>query len=391
MAKKIGIWFVGARGGVATTAAVGLAALNKGLISTTGLVTELPAFSGAGLAAWRQLVTGGHDVRQVELRSAARQAGLPDALIAECENELRDADQRIRPGFLFNSGPAVQQMADRDYARRADSPRAVIEAIQSDLRDFQESQALGHVVVMLLTATEPPTEVDRLPRDWPTLSETLDSAAACPLRASSLYAIAALDLGFSFVNFTPSLGSSCGAIEELARLRGACHAGRDGKTGETLLKTVLAPMFASRNLEVMSWVGHNILGNSDGQVLAHPEHKQSKLTTKDSVLGALLGHDPQTVVSIECVESLAERKTAWNHVHFRGFLGVDMTLQLTWQGHDSALAAPLVLDLARLVERSARRGEQGAIGALASFFKTPLGAPLEDHSKQFEKLLAHYA
>lgn len=391
MAKKIGIWFVGARGGVATTATTGLAALQRGLAETTGLVTELPALAGAGLADWQQFVTGGHEIRRGDLPTAAREMGLPDAMISSCSDQLRAADSRIRPGVLFNCGPAVHQMADDAFARHAGSPREAIDAIQSDLRAFQQSEQVGHTVVVLLSATEPPTPETDLPADWSSLEATLDSAAHCPLRASSLYAIAALDLGCSFVNFTPSLGSSCDAIDQLANLRGACHAGRDGKTGETLLKTVLAPMFASRNLDVMSWVGHNILGNSDGQVLAHPEHKQSKLTTKDSVLGKLLGRDPQTLVSIECVESLAERKTAWNHVHFRGFLGVDMTLQLTWQGHDSALAAPLVLDLARLVERSARRGEKGALGALASFFKNPLGAPLEDHARQFQRLLCHYA
>ena len=178
-----------------------------------------------------------------------------------------------------------------------------------------------------------------------------------------------------FVNFTPSIGASPAAIDDLAQQRKVCHAGQDGKTGETLMKTVLAPMFAHRNLEVMSWVGHNIFGNLDSRVLDNPANRASKMETKDQVLQGVLGYDPQTLVTIESIESLGDWKTAWDHIHFRGFLGTPMTLQFTWQGADSALAAPLVLDLVRLVERSSRAGEIGALSHLASFFKSPLGTP----------------
>ena len=125
--------------------------------------------------------------------------------------------------------------------------------------------------------------------------------------------------------------------------RGTCHAGQDGKTGETLLKSVLAPMFAARNLEVLSWVGHNIFGNLDGLVLDDPANKAAKIKSKDQLVGSILGYEPQTLVSIEYIRSLGDWKTAWDHIHFRGFLGTPMTLQFTWQGCDSLLAAPLVL------------------------------------------------
>ena len=182
------------------------------------------------------------------------------------------------------------------------------------------------------------------------------------------------------------MGADCPAIEELAKNFSVCHAGRDGKTGETLLKSVLAPMFAARNFDVMSWVGHNILGNADGQILAHPEHKRAKLTSKDSALKSVLPGDLQTHTSIEFIESLGDWKTAWDHVHFRGFLGVSMSFQFTWQGCDSALAAPLVLDLARLAEHSARRGETGALGHLASFFKSPINVRDHDFFAQLRAL-----
>ena len=176
----------------------------------------------------------------------------------------------------------------------------------------------------------------------------------------------------------------------MAELRKTCHAGQDGKTGETLLKSVLAPMFAARNLEVLSWVGHNIFGNMDGQVLDDPANKAAKIQGKDQLVGHILGYDPQTLVSIEYIRSLGDWKTAWDHIHFRGFLGTPMTLQFTWQGCDSLLAAPLVLDLVRFVELSQRRGEIGVLSHLGSFFKRPLGLDEHAFTGQFA-LLANWA
>ena len=192
------------------------------------------------------------------------------------------------------------------------------------------------------------------------------------LPASSLYAIAALEAGYSYINFTPSLGAAPAAIDELARLRHACHYGCDGKTGETLMKSVLAPMFARRNLQVLSWVGHNIFGNMDGQVLDDPANKQAKVASKDHLVREILGYRPNTLVSIEYLPDLGDWKTAWDHIHFAGFLGVPMTLQFIWQGCDSLLAAPLVLDLVRLTELAHRRGHVGPDALPGQFFQEPL-------------------
>jgi myo-inositol-1-phosphate synthase len=155
------------------------------------------------------------------------------------------------------------------------------------------------------------------------------------------------------------------------------------------VKTVLAPMFAKRNLRLLSWVGHNILGNLDGRVLSDPRNKESKVRSKDQVIGEIVGYPLQTLTSIEYVESLDDWKTAWDHVHFQGFLGVRMSLQFTWQGSDSALAAPLVIDLARLTLLAQRRGEVGALKHLACFFKSPMGVEEHDFFRQFELLEAY--
>jgi myo-inositol-1-phosphate synthase len=207
------------------------------------------------------------------------------------------------------------------------------------------------------------------------------------LGASSLYAIAALDLGFPYINFTPSVGATPRAIRELAELRGTCHAGCDGKTGETLLKSVLAPMFSQRNLQVLSWVGHNIFGNLDGQILDDPVNKSSKIQSKDQLLRRMLGYSPQTLVSIEYIRSLGEWKTAWDHVHFQGFLDTPMTLQFVWQGCDSILAAPLVLDLVRFTQRAFENRQVGILQFLSCFFKSPLESKTDALAEQFALLV----
>ena len=207
--------------------------------------------------------------------------------------------------------------------------------------------------------------------------------------ASSLYAYAALSDGRPFVNFTPNTGSALGGLEELAEAEGVPHMGRDGKTGETLLKSALAPMFAGRNLHVMSWEGHNILGNDDGLVLEDEENQAGKLASKGGVLESLLPDLEHNRVRIDYTPSLGDWKTAWDHVHFRGFLGTEMKLQLTWEGSDSALAAPLVLDLARLAAYADERNEGGLQPHLASFFKSPMGVDEHDLSQQFAMLRAY--
>jgi myo-inositol-1-phosphate synthase len=231
------------------------------------------------------------------------------------------------------------------------------------MAEFVRAEELSHLVVVNVASTEPPVDASNIPPTWGGLERLIcspqktasdcagngcETASGCNcLPASSLYAIAALEAGYSYINFTPSLGASPAAIDELARLRQACHYGCDGKTGETLMKSVLAPMFARRNLQVLSWVGHNIFGNLDGQVLDDPANKQAKVASKDHLVREILGYRPNTL-----------------------------------------LAAPLVLDLARLTELAHRRGHVGQMPFLASFFKSPYGVSEHCFERQFEMLEA---
>jgi myo-inositol-1-phosphate synthase len=395
--RRVGLWLVGALGGVGTTTALGLAALSRGLIDTTGLTTALPLFDGVDLDAPAQFVVGGHDVRRSSFHQTVREmrerANVFDpAVIEACLPDLHGWAENVCAGTVLHAGSTITRLADLPEAHRFDTPRAAIEKIQADLRAFRDTQRLDQVVVLNLASTEPPFEVSQAHASLEGLMSLLErrSQPAAPLLPpSSLYAWAALDLGLPYVNFTPSLGASFPALHELALARQTVHGGQDGKTGETLLKTVLAPLFARRHLQVLSWVGHNIFGNRDGLVLDDPQNKASKVRTKDQVLPAILGYKPKTHVSIEYIESLDDWKTAWDHIHFRGFLGVKMALQFTWQGCDSLLAAPLVIDVARLALLAQRRGEAGVLRHLACFFKNPLGVEEHDFFKQFAMLEAY--
>ncbi|MGL4423536.1 MAG: inositol-3-phosphate synthase [Gemmataceae bacterium] len=389
--RRVGLWLVGAFGGVGSTTALGLAALARDLIPPTGLVTALPNFQGADFDAPAQFIVGGHDIRQTSFARAidelhARSMVFAEPLMKACEAELASWSKNVRPGIVYRANAAITALAEPGSTAETATAGAAITQIQSDLRAFQAEHRLDQIVMVNVASTEPPFEQTADHATLARLQAILDEPQPAPLPMSGLYAYAALDAGFGYVNLTPSRGASLPALEELARLRGVPHAGQDAKTGETLLKSVLAPLFAKRNLKVLSWVGHNILGNRDGQVLSDPQNKASKVRTKDALLAELLGYKPQSLVSIEYVESLDDWKTAWDHIHFEGFLGTKMTLQFTWQGCDSVLAAPLVLDLARLVLRAQRRGEAGTLTPLACFFKSPLGVPEHDFGKQFSLL-----
>ncbi|MFG3261426.1 MULTISPECIES: inositol-3-phosphate synthase [Streptomyces] len=354
---RVGVWLIGARGSVATTVVAGCAALTAGLRPPTGLVTETPAFARSGLPALSSLVFGGHDTLDCPLPKRAEQlaAGgvLPPGLPAAVEAELAAAEREIRPG-----GPLPGDTREEEE---------LIAAFATDLRDFVRRLGLDRAVVVNVASTEP-----------------APTGAALP--ASSLYAAAALRAGCPYVNFTPSTGLHHPGLAGLAASSGLPYGGRDGKTGQTLLRSVLGPMFAQRALDVRAWSGTNLLGGGDGAALADPAAAAAKNAGKERVLADTLGTVPEGQVHIDDVPALGDWKTAWDHVAFDGFLGTRMVLQTIWQGCDSALAAPLVLDLARLLARAHELGLSGPRPELAFFFKDPVGDAPASLAEQYAEL-----
>jgi len=394
--RRLGLWLVGAFGGVGTTITLGLAAMARGLIDRTGLVSELPLFAHLELAEPADFVVGGHEIRQTSFAESAEEFRISSGVfdrewIRACREELDAASARVRLGTTLGSGEAIARLADWGGFRPPDTARHAIDRIASDMLAFVESESIDHLIVLNVASTEPPFRLGEVHQRWDLLNAALADGGPDLLPASSIYAVAALRCGYTYINFTPSLGCSLPAAFELAESTGSLHAGKDGKTGETLLKTVLAPMFAARNFRVMSWVGHNIFGNRDGLVLDDPANKASKVDTKDRVITQILGYKPSTVVTIEYLPDMGDWKTAWNHIHFAGFLGAKMTLQFTWQGCDSLLAAPLAIDLARLADLEKQHGGRGLLCHLACFFKSPEGTAESDFFEQYSLLAAHIA
>jgi myo-inositol-1-phosphate synthase len=395
--RRVGLWLIGALGGVSSTAVLGISALSRKLTDTTSLVTATPLFQGIDLDDFGQFVIGGHDIRRSNYLEAVRDLHqrsnvFNEALIQACQSDLENWSANIRPGTVLGSGPTISKFADMPEVQRIAAPREAIDRVQADMREFRDKYKLDQLAVANVSSTEPPQELDERYSSGAKFRAALDrpdGGSARSIPASALYAWAALDLGIPYINFTPSLGSCFPAALELAKERQTSVCGKDGKTGETLLKTVLAPMFAKRNLRILSWVGHNIFGNRDGVVLDDPANKASKIQTKDKVISSIVGYKPQTHVSIEYIESLDDWKTAWDHIHFQGFLNTKMILQFLWQGCDSLLAAPLLLDIVRLTLLSQRRREVGVLKHLACFFKSPIGCEEHDFFKQMD-LLADY-
>ncbi|MFB4313820.1 inositol-3-phosphate synthase [Actinomadura sp. 21ATH] len=364
---RTGLWFAGARGSVATTAMAGAAAVRAGLAGPVGLVGETADFAGAGLPPLAGLVFGGHDIAGTPLVKRAERltaAGvLPAAVEAAVRPDLEAAERELRDGHPAGAG-------DQDGAVRR---------LAADLADFRERNGLDRVVVVNVSSTEPPAEHRPEHDDLGALERAM-ARGEDVLPPSALYACAAFRAGCPFVDFTPSTGPRLPALDALARSRGVPYAGSDGKTGETLLRSALAPMFAARALRVLSWSGTNLLGGGDGATLADPAAAASKVASKRGGLARILGHPVPGETHIDYVPELGDWKTALDHVLFEGFLGARMTLQFTWAGCDSALAAPLVLDLARFAARAHEAGETGPLAPLAFFFKDPVGTA--DHRLQ---------
>ncbi len=391
--RKVGVWLVGAWGGVATTVVVGVAALRKGLSDTTGLVTALPPFASLDLIQWDEIVIGGHEIRETTYSAEAQvliemSHVFNEKTLAGIATQLAKFDRNIRPGTLYNVGAKIESFAGPLVLKtKNETASQAVTRLAKDITEFKEGNKLDRVIVVNVSSTEPPPPDEVRSWNWSEVQKSLTGKSHSALPASTLYAIAAMQSGSHFVNFTPSIGSDLPGLDEYAHKQQVLHVGRDGKTGETLMKAVLAPMFAARNLKVMSWVGHNIFGNLDGKVLDDPANKANKVKSKDHLLTEILGYKPQTLVSIEYIESMGDWKTAWDHIHFQGFLGTPMVLQFTWQGCDSLLAAPLVIDLVRLTEREARRGTSGVMSHLGSFFKSPMGTEEPAFAYQFQQLM----
>lgn len=383
--RRVGLWLIGARGSIGTATIASHWLLCNHQTPTTGLVTDLPAFRALDLLSWDEIVIGGCDIAtaplSLQIERHIREGILPRGFPAVPADVLDAIEQRV-----CDVSPLVPS------GRNGSSAAKTLQALREKIRDFRRDAGVERVIVVNCSSTQAVSRDEEAlskTSTWDEMSRRLTRIRIAPWNV--LYAAAALEEGCAYINFTPNAGTDLPALAELAKMRGVPHAGRDGKTGETLVKSILAPLFAARAMRVVTWQGYNMLGNADGASLSHPEARAVKVKSKDQQLRAILGNpeDLHTHVGIDYVPSLGDWKTAWDFIHFEGFLGVRMAMQFTWQGCDTALATPLVLDLVRLVELAWLRGESGELGYLCSFFKSPIGCREHDFRRQIDHLYRH--
>ena len=323
--SRLGLLIAGLDGAVASTLVAGVALMRRRLAKPTALISEAYVRSHA-LADWPEIVIGGWDCRGENLYQAA------------LRNHVLEPD-RLRP--------IARELARlKPWAAEADKIAA-----------FRRQHRLETVVVLNLLPTGQNT-------------------------ASKNYARLAARHGCPFINFTPN---NCNEKQ----LRGIPYCGRDGKTGQTWFKSVLAPALRARQLTVTGWYSTNLLGNADGKVVGDPVQGRQKIRDKSKLLGPMLGYEPFHLVQINYFPPRGDTKESWDYIDIAGFLDQPMQLRISGQYRDSILAAPMCLDLCRFMELAQRQKATGAQEWLSLYFKAPYVTRVHEFHKQ-EQMLVEY-
>jgi myo-inositol-1-phosphate synthase len=379
-------------GAVATTAIAGIMLARRGLGRPFGSLTQMgtirlgPRPAGRSpkiselvpLASLDSLAFGAWDVFPENAYDSALHA---EVLEARHLDPIREELERVRPmAAVFDPGDV--RRLDGPHRKRASSKAELVEALRHDIRTFVRERECDRAVCVWCGSTEvfrEPTAVHASIAAFEAGLSRSDPA----ISSSQMYAWACLSEGVPFANGAPNLTVDFPAAFELARDRSVPIAGKDFKTGQTLLKTVLAPGLKSRMLGVRGWFSTNILGNRDGEALDDPDAFRTKEASKLGVLDVIL--QPETYpelygelfhkVRIEYYPPRGDAKEGWDNIDLFGWLGYPMQLKVNFLCRDSILAAPIVLDLALLLDFAARAGLRGIQEWLGFFFKSPLCAP----------------
>ncbi|HZF74364.1 MAG TPA: inositol-3-phosphate synthase [Acetobacteraceae bacterium] len=364
--RRVGVAVVGLGGAVASTAAAGVELLRRGTNRMDGL--PLAHVAVPGLVRYDDLVFDGWDLNGQSLADAVSEHRVLN------DNQMRETEGALsrvapRPGV---ASEAFCRRITGANLRPVRGHREAVAAIVEDLTRMRAANDLDGLVMVNLAS------VERVPADAPVLATPeafergldADDPAIGP---AMLYARAAIEAGVPYGNFTPSAAADVPALAEMSRRLGVPVAGKDGKTGQTLIKTVLAPALRARALHVDGWFSTNILGNRDGQALEDPDSLKSKLDTKGSVLDSILGYPVEDhIVDIRYYRPRGDDKEAWDNIDVTGFLGHRMQIKVNFLCKDSILAAPLNLEIARLLDLAQQRGHGGAQEQLSLFFKAPM-------------------
>ncbi|TVP75095.1 MAG: inositol-3-phosphate synthase [Gemmatimonadales bacterium] len=379
-------------GAVATTTVAGVEAARRGIAEPTGSLTQQNTIrlgkrtdnraplirDFVPLAGLEDIVFGAWDPIPDDGYESALEAGVLDRHhIDQMEDFLRS----VKPM------PAV---FDKEYVRRLDGTNVktgenkldLAEQLRADIRRFREEHDCERLVMVWCGSTE----IFLRPG---AAHETLESFEAAmkaddpTIAPSMIYAYAAIMEGVPYANGAPNLSADIPALEEAARERGVPLAGKDFKTGQTLMKTILAPGLKARMLGIDGWFSTNILGNRDGAVLDDPDSFKTKEESKLSVLEHILQPEmyPKLYgnlyhkVRINYYPPRGDNKEGWDNIDIFGWMGYKMQIKVDFLCRDSILAAPIVLDLALLLDLASRAGQGGIQEWLSFYFKSPQTAP----------------
>ncbi|MCC7497613.1 MAG: inositol-3-phosphate synthase [Bryobacterales bacterium] len=388
---KLGILTPG-MGAVATTFLAGVEAVRRGLGLPIGSLTQLATIrlgkrtdnrspmikDFVPLASLDDLVFAGWDIYEDDAYQTAVKAGVLDRPLLD---QLKDHLSAIRP---------MKAVFDHDYVRLIDGPNVKqgaskmekTEMLMDDIAAFRKNTGVARTIMLWCGSTEVfhrPAAVHQ------SLAEFEKGLAANDpeISPSQMYAYAALKSGVPFANGAPNLTTEVPALLELARDRQLPIAGKDFKTGQTFMKTLLAPGLKARMLGVRGWYSTNILGNRDGEVLEDPGSFKSKEETKLSVLGTIfqpelypmLYKDLYHLVRINYYPPRGDAKEGWDNIDIFGWLGYPMQIKIDFLCRDSILAAPVALDIVLFLDLAQRAGMRGIQEWMSFYFKAPLTAP----------------
>ena len=385
---RLGILLAGL-GAVSTTLIAGVHAIRKGLAAPTGSLTQMGTIrlgkrtdgrsplirDFVPLAALDDLVFGGWDIFADNCYQAARKA---EVLRRGLLDQVRPELEAVQPWPAVFDRSYVKKLAGPNVKTGA-SKRDLAEQLRADIRRFREAQGVDRLVLIWCGSTEVYMEEEDVHQSLDAFERGLEASDPA-IPSSMIYAYAALKEGIPYANAAPNLSADVPALEELALRTGSPLAGKDLKTGQTLMKTMVAPGLKARLLGVSGWYSTNILGNRDGEVLDDPESFKTKEESKKSVLDHILQpelyptlyDDLHHVVRINYYPPRGDNKEGWDNIDLVGWLDYPMQLKINFLCRDSILAAPIVLDVALFLDLATRAGMSGIQEWLSFYFKSPI-------------------
>ncbi len=403
---KLGVLLPG-MGAVATTLIAGVEAVKKNLAQPIGSLTQMgnirlgkrtenrcPRIRDfVPLADINDIVFGGWDLYNDNVFEAAIKAKVLEPMMLHA---VRQELEAIKPMKAVFDKSYVSNL-NGEHVKQASTKAELAKMLMDDIENFKDANDCSRLVVVWCGSTEKYMEISAVHQTIEAFEEGLRNNDQ-DIAPSMIYAYAAIKLGVPFMNGAPNLTCDIPALIELAKETGTPIGGKDFKTGQTLMKTILAPGLQARSLGIKGWFSSNILGNRDGYVLDHPDNFKTKEVSKLSVLEDILQPDlnPELYgeiyhkVRINYYPPHGDNKESWDNIDIFGWLGYSMQIKINFLCRDSILAAPIVLDLALFSDLAKRANMSGIQEWLSFYFKSPQTAeglrPEHDIFKQLIKL-----